>query len=256
MGYGNDHGEGDQEQATSVWDTNYKMVHHMGTALLDSTSNNNDATNNGSSDVAGQVGRARSFVTNDFLSISDSASLDITPAITLSILFNLDASVAAYDTLISKRHSDANQEEANYVLRVADTTDELDFFWTNPNGSSGEYNIARTTDANLATGTWYHIRVTMATGAAPLIYVDDVSKTVSTSLGTLTRDMIADSNTLMIGQDGPGTQDGDFDIDEIRLSDVVRSLDWGTCEFAALDVGTDAWVGDTWMTWDDEASVG
>ena len=72
----------DGEDKENAWDSNYVAVWHMDEnhasgAYDDATSNDNDGTNNGTIDIAGQVGRARDFDgDNDYVSTSDSASFD------------------------------------------------------------------------------------------------------------------------------------------------------------------------------------
>jgi len=61
MKYGDSTQSTDLSNATNVWDSNFVMVQHMGSSLLDSTSNNNDMTNYGSEVVSGLNGNARNF---------------------------------------------------------------------------------------------------------------------------------------------------------------------------------------------------
>lgn len=45
----------DKADPENVWDSNYKGVFHLTDNVLDSTSNNNDGIDNGTSDIAGQI---------------------------------------------------------------------------------------------------------------------------------------------------------------------------------------------------------
>ncbi|HWR27515.1 MAG TPA: DUF2341 domain-containing protein, partial [Candidatus Thermoplasmatota archaeon] len=66
MQYGNET-SGNQQNPEGVWDSVYKGVWHLGEDFLDSTSNNNDATNYGSTDAAGAINDGQSFDGNDYI---------------------------------------------------------------------------------------------------------------------------------------------------------------------------------------------
>jgi hypothetical protein len=51
----------DGADGENVWDGNYAMVHHMGSSLLDSTSNDNDGTNSGTTLTLARDGYYRTF---------------------------------------------------------------------------------------------------------------------------------------------------------------------------------------------------
>jgi hypothetical protein len=68
VGYGNDPNAADQSAATGVWDSSYRGVWHLGgnswgtsPEAKDSTANAYHATNTGTTDAAGLVGRGRKF---------------------------------------------------------------------------------------------------------------------------------------------------------------------------------------------------
>lgn len=59
-----------QQDAANVWDSNYNAVWHLNDDFLDATSNNNDGTNNGSTDIAGKVSDGQDFDgNNDYIDI-------------------------------------------------------------------------------------------------------------------------------------------------------------------------------------------
>ncbi len=61
----------DKEDANNVWDSNYVMVHHMDSALVDSTGNGNNGTNVGSILVDGENGKARYFDGSDRIELTN-----------------------------------------------------------------------------------------------------------------------------------------------------------------------------------------
>ena len=60
MYYGNPTA-GNQENPEGVWNTSYRGVWHLHDDFLDSTTNVNDATNNGSTDAVGQIADGQDF---------------------------------------------------------------------------------------------------------------------------------------------------------------------------------------------------
>jgi len=73
----------DEQNSAAVWSPEYKAVWHLGGNFLDSTSNGNDAINNGTTTTAGKIGEAQDF-SGDSLEVADSPSLNFTKEITLS----------------------------------------------------------------------------------------------------------------------------------------------------------------------------
>ena len=62
----------------AVWETEYKAVLHMGTSLDDSTANDNDGTNNGTTVQLGSIGEAREFDgASQWVELPNSSSLDV-----------------------------------------------------------------------------------------------------------------------------------------------------------------------------------
>ncbi|MCK5413627.1 MAG: DUF2341 domain-containing protein, partial [Candidatus Pacebacteria bacterium] len=94
-----------QWDTNSVWDTNHKMVQHLqedpsGSApqMTDSTSNSNDGTSSGTmttgDQVTGKIDGSLNFDgTDDKITVSDDAVLDITDTITLSAWVNVSADI-------------------------------------------------------------------------------------------------------------------------------------------------------------------
>jgi hypothetical protein len=66
-----------QEDVTGTWNSNYIAVYHLHDDFLDSTSYNNDGTNSGSSDLAGEyIADSQDFDgLNDYISLGDPTAL-------------------------------------------------------------------------------------------------------------------------------------------------------------------------------------
>jgi hypothetical protein len=61
MHYGNSSISSSQENITDVWDSDYIGVYHLNESFLDSTSNDNDATNNETLNIDGKISKGRDF---------------------------------------------------------------------------------------------------------------------------------------------------------------------------------------------------
>ena len=107
-----------------TWDSSYKAVYHFDSAqnegeLDDATSNNNNLTDDGTDDVAGQLGRARDYVkaNTDSMTASDSASLSAYTTLTIEAWVNMDD--ASDGTIVSK--DDSGQLEWYFNTNPTDT---------------------------------------------------------------------------------------------------------------------------------------
>jgi len=166
----------------------------------------------------GQLNLARYFdQTDDYLSVADSASLDITGSITIEAWIKpKDTSGAAYQTIIGKR--DGSVVENNYALRLFG--DEVEFYYAN----SGNWHVYETSNANVASGTWTHIAATFDAANLPKIYKNGELQTGSCISNTCTAALLADDNIVGIGRPGvPTYQPFGGLIDELRLSNVART---------------------------------
>jgi hypothetical protein len=68
---------GSQENPTGVWNNNYNAVWHLNQNVFDSTTNNNDGTNFGSSDIIGKIANGQNFDgIDDYIEGGSDSSLD------------------------------------------------------------------------------------------------------------------------------------------------------------------------------------
>ncbi|MDD1663283.1 MAG: DUF2341 domain-containing protein, partial [Methanomicrobiales archaeon] len=65
-----------QENAAGVWDDDFMGVWHHDTDFLDSSGNGNTGSNTGSVDAVGQVAHGRNYVSNDYVEMPASASIN------------------------------------------------------------------------------------------------------------------------------------------------------------------------------------
>lgn len=168
-----------------------------GAYIKDSTGVN-DGTPTGTTTITGVSDKAKLFDdVDDIITISDNDSLDLTTNGTIEAWIKTNAN-EANNWFICK--------SGNYCLGVNATGA---FLFT---GASAQDNAG----TSLQAGSWHHVAIT-SNNTTVTYYVDGASAgTDSVAWGsTLT-------NSLIFGSDG-GTNFFDGDIDEVRISNVVRS---------------------------------
>ena len=214
-----------QAQPTSVWDSHYALVSHLGNGttlnINDSTSNGNNGANGGLTAATGEIGGgATSAANTDYLSYGTGSSL--ANFTTLSYEFWMKPnSLAGFPAGRSN----------NNAIRF------------NPSGTSLTYRhqwsgglAGWSGSTNLSSGVWYHVVVTYdgsSTSNKPQIYINGVPDTITTSTaasGTLSNDgtlplVLAHYNT------GGGIAGATGTYDEFRYSNIVRSAGWVATEY-------------------------
>jgi len=238
MYYGNG-GASDQQAITSVWDSNYIMVQHLHETSkgaggyddhLDSTSHDNDGEAGGgvTMTAAGPVNGADSFDgDDDYIDLSDKDDFSFGDGVTdspftISTWLFIDDYNGENIYAVAKSSGDTTYEytlivKENFRCFRLDLWDESASGWLYRNGGSA-----------IATGVWYHCVGTYdgaGSSAGLHIYVGGESADGGDAGSTFT----AMENTacplyFAAGQAGP--RYSDCKLDEVRISDVVRSAGW------------------------------
>ena len=163
-----------------------------GTTWTDLSGNGNTGTlTNGPTYNSGNGGYILFDGVNDYADITDSSSLDITPAVTIDTWVNFPT-FTSYGGIVAKR-SEASAR-GNYYLRVGNSTGQFQL-GTFPSGVG--HNIWITTKTDFATNTWYHL-VGIISGSTHKIYVNGELYSGSFGWGSGTT-MVADTLNLRIG---------------------------------------------------------
>lgn len=133
--------------------------------------------------------------TDDYVTVADNNSLDITSALTIEAWIRPSDSTAM-QVIVGKR--DASAVEGNYIFRTAsgDAT-QLEFFYS----YSGSWNIYTTTNANIKPGKWSHVVITHD-GSSPKIYENGRLLAGNCGTGTCNHTLTADNNSFGIGRAG------------------------------------------------------
>ncbi|WP_171032831.1 DUF2341 domain-containing protein [Fodinibius saliphilus] len=206
--YGNSNINSDPS-ASGTWDSNYQLVHHLNNNFLDATANNNIGTNNGSSDSEGKILRSRDFNgSNDFIETPDDVSLNITGDITISMWVLVDDYSNTPDLLTKGSYTESYST------------------WIRNNGAV-RFNIDAsntiTTNSTINSGVWNYLTFTKGASGRS-IYINgaiDVTDNFSNTIGTTSNPLYASTSSYPL----------DGRIDEIRISNTVRSSDWIATEY-------------------------
>ncbi len=206
--YGNSSQTTDQS-TTNTWNSNYQAVLHFDD-FADATSNGNNGTNNGTTSTSGKIGNARSFTTaggNDFVSVTDDATLDITGEITLSAWLNVNNFGDTPDLITKGDYTEAYSTwiRSDGTLRFATDGSTL------------------TSSSSITSGSTVYVTFTK-TASGRNIYINGTaagSDAVTTAFST-------NNNPLYISTSGFGINGF---IDEVRVSNTAHSSDWISTEY-------------------------
>ena len=222
MYYGDSSVDCPTENPTAVWDDNYVGVWHLkeeqaGTAnaglYQDSTANNNDGDDYVSATgQEGQIDGGQQFDgTDDYVDSGNNSSLDV------------DYTTIEFWLKVNSWVSDGG------ILAKGTSTARRYWIWTY--GGAVSFEIDEGTNINNAwnppSGQWQHLALTYD-GSNVITYRNGGLETNTYPQATGTID--ATTEPLLFG-DIPPYSHADVNLDEVRISDVVRSADWITTEY-------------------------
>jgi hypothetical protein len=222
MYYNNSSISTSQENKTGVWDSSYKAVWHLkeatGTNASDSTSNALTATQNNSPvQGAGQIDGSLAFNgTTQYLSVSGSAA-NITGDKTIETW--IKPATFAQDSSVSQRVIANDIDGTNaYVLALDPTSG---FVWFDNDSSAQNITSNNTT---VTTGIWYHVvGVYTASSHVVALYING---SLASNNGGATAGFGLGTTGFNIGRRPDGVGHTDASLDEIRVSNVVRTAGW------------------------------
>jgi len=218
-------GNGTSYNPTQVWDSNYLAVYHMTdtttSTITDSTSNDYDCTKKGANEPiesTGEIGQAQDFDgSDDYIACGDINELDTANEITYETYSKLDDFDTTYPRLICKA-SGTGDAQRNDIL--FNSPDRIELGLGGSRIAIGEA---------VTTGTWYYTagtaKMDIGAGSDKLeIFKNGYSIGSDNTLTLAPVDM--GTHQVYIGSFDPGvldTREWDGLIDEVRISDIVRS---------------------------------
>jgi hypothetical protein len=235
MYYGNSCITSTTQNPNGVWDTYYKGVWHLkesgsGTAgeFKDSTSVNNGQGGGGTAayvptlSATGEINGAQSFDGNDYISVPNNASLNVTSELTMEAWVYLSNS-SNDQKIVGKTNNVVCN--SGYILGVKNGNLSPEIW----NSSGNHYAFNAGTISN---STWTHLAVTWTTGGNMVGYINGSTPSGgsisagSTEIGTYT-------NPLYVGV-APYNHNQYYvtgTIDEVRISNKARSAGWIATEY-------------------------
>jgi len=220
-----------QQDAANVWDSNFKGVWHLGEDMVDedttgthseSTSNNNDGTQHGNVEAAGQIGYGQEMDgTDDLINCGNDGSLRIRNEITLQAWVKTAADPAKddwYDCF------GMNQAYDLYLGGESDTKAGL-CSWFILDGAEKDGWLLGVADID--PGSWTHVVLTFD-GTDIKGYVNGASDFTNNEPGTI--DSV--TNDFLIGDYlSPAVNPLNGVIDEVRVSSTARDSSWIGTEY-------------------------
>ncbi|MDD5518917.1 MAG: LamG domain-containing protein [Candidatus Omnitrophica bacterium] len=201
----------------------WKMDEGEGRTVYDSTNNNNDGililagSATSSAWVEGKYDSALSFDgVDDYVSIPDNSSLDITGNLTMEGWVYFDK-LLAWQGIISKANYSGGYTDSAYILKL-DDQNRLTFGITSDGGEAGLHWTYQT--GTVQSGRWYHIAVVFAPSTNMKIYIDGgLNTNDTTSIPAL---IYNSGQSFKIGKDvvsnyHPGK------IDDVRIYNYART---------------------------------
>lgn len=211
----------------STWDTNYVGVYHLpnGTTLTanDSTSNANNGTNFSSTAAAGQIDGGAGFVSASSQYQNYGTSPTLNPSsMTFSAWINAASFPNAYNSVISRERADTG----DYTFLVK-SNGKLAIYVEDLN--TLEVNYDGTGSHTLSAGTWYYVVFTFAPNSNLIGYVNasQDGTAASSAFGLNAGQAVS----ALIGNSFYSGRFWDGSIDEVRISNTVRSADWIATEY-------------------------
>jgi len=218
----------DGADPTNVWDSNYKMVLHMDSALEDSTANDNDGTNSGTALGIARDGYYRSFDgSNDQITFSG-LNLNGASQASIELYINTIGQTSDYPTILGD-YDDWDNAIGFRGGRTTSSDQRYICYWENNNNANANVWIYDT-DADF--NTWYHVASHFNAGASKALLDGEVIDTGSDGPATLP----TLSGSFVMGGPSGTTLPGYFNghIAEARISTIARSDAWIKATHASL----------------------
>ena len=210
MYYGNA-GAANQQAVTSTWNSDFKAVWHMNEAsgtVFDATTNDYDGTPSNISSETGTINGAQSF---------NGSSSDITfgtwfdyQAFTISFWIKPGTTQSQYADIIDNNHDG----DSNWVLQQNNTT-------ANQFGWGGE-------NFDMTASTWQHLVINKS-GTTCTAYLDNVS-VASGTCSDFNYDA-SPTRSLSLGHHPSFGRHWKGEMDEVKISNIARSVNWLTTEY-------------------------
>jgi len=208
------YGKSDAAESNSenTWNSNFKMVQHLKSGLLDSTPNNNDGTASNAIESDGKIGKCYSFNNNGSIAIGQAASLnELSNTFSIVLWLNDAAQASLNHGVVVKRSAsgafyaitlETYTAEANKLkVRINDGTNNIQPQYILPNVS-----------------TWKQIVIVVngRTSTSLKVYANNVELS-TTGAGMESIGSLANNNNLNLGFDAANNSYLTGKLDEVWI---------------------------------------
>ena len=207
-----------QENPPEVWSNGFTGVWHLHDDFNDSTSEGNNGTNSGSANDTGKMADGQYFDSSDDISTGTNSTMANATEVTITAWIKPDAGQSDWGGILEYRDSDVGWET---VLEVKSTRKFSFGTWTD---TDSWYNLEST--AVLPTTGFSHI-VGVYNGSNQITYLD--GQLDNTSPGR-TGNLRNNSRPFHIGRNPGDLVTFNGVIDEVRIANIARSLEWISTE--------------------------
>jgi len=226
MYYGNA-AAANQEDIAGTWNSNYKAVYHLHDDFLDSTGNNNDGTNGGSTDILSQIADGQSFDgVDDIITVSSQPSH--------SFIFGNGGTTTVWINPSSAGENNQGrvfQKSVTNIKLQNPSVDTSDIRLTQK--FDGTHGVWKTTNRDIAFNQWNHIAITYDASSIindPTFYINGIPMPITENSSP--SGLAQQENTgLRIGNAHGSTRTFDGTVDEFRIYDGILSNGWIQTEF-------------------------
>jgi hypothetical protein len=230
-------GDTNSAAAESVWNANYMAVYHLAnTSWYDSTTNDNDGAGNGNvtTTTSGRVGTGASFPdgSSDWIQVTDHDTLSPGQKLTISGWYYDTQNDAQPRGMVSKRTSSSAGQEYSVFKYTSYYTN----FDTPGSGDRDADNSAQ------STATWFQSTQVFdgsltSTDRKKFYTNQNLIRTQASTATSLTNQ----SSNLVIGILQGQTYCWRGTIDEVRLSNTARNVDWIKADYYSITDGLVDW---------------
>lgn len=253
IGYGDESITTDQSTA-NTWDANYRAVWH-GKSTADSKNTNTISLTNSTANNAGKIaGSLSSNGTSSVIDVADHATLDVDHAITISAWINFsshtgNAGGIYYKNSTSLWQNDVRGMDFGYLAGT--------YYFLVMDASNNYY--YRPYTGTPSDGTWYYVCGSWggtSTNDCAFYMNGSASGSAASGSGTVSTARTNNETVRIGGKTKSGTEYA-FNgfLEEIRLSDTVRSAGWVLTEYnnqndpdAFVNLGTEQAVSSSGRT--------
>ena len=203
----------DGQDVANTWSNGYIAVYHMGESGIPQDSlNSYNPTGDTSLQIAGLIENAQDFSPNQSIEFGNDIYSDAVWGLGTWEAFVKTNNAASGD------RQPCNFEDS-VVMRMWTTK-----FQALAQDSVGFKVVTGTTTPS--TSLWYHLSQSWGPSVNLILYVNGISEGTPAALGASTLEFDSDSQNNRIGSDFNGGRGWDGLLDEIRHSDVIRTVEW------------------------------